>query len=308
MQENTRNYIELVDELRREYNFTVEKLCSGIITTRYYRRILCGEKNINHGLISKFCDKFEISDSDFYYHASVRDRTELKKIYSLYNMIYTHDYSNFSKSVNLINTKRFLSKQNEKFFRYCIQKAYYVHKKIVVNDILVNLYALFNYPEDLKREIFDFVDIVILLLIAEIQVKFKEDTALQKLIIILENRKAFIVNSESSHISATVYANTSLFLLRLKRYSDAINIATEGLDYSKKHNDVSSLAHLHYSRSYSNYQLGSRKESEIDALRCMSCSIAKNNKTEFDVFHKEFKALFNSNPFDLFKKHQEHLF
>ena len=308
MQKNIRNYIEMIDDLRREYNFTVENLCENIMSPRYYRRILSGERNISHKHIEKFCDRLEVSESDFYYQASVRDRTELKRIYTLYNMIYTRDYTNFMTEMKKIKPEKFTTIQNEKFFNYCLQRMYFVKDKVMKKDILINLYKLFDYPKSLDKKSFDFVDIHILMLIAEIQVKLNDETALNKLIDILNNRISILVSSESSHVMATVYANTALFLLRLKKYEESRNIATNGLEHSRKHNDVSSLAHLKYCKAYSNYKLGNKLEAEIDAIKCLSCSIAKSNKTEFDIFFNEFKKLFNMNPFDLFKKHDKDIF
>jgi len=48
MEENTRNYIELIDELRREYKIKVETFCNGICDSRFYRRMLSGERIITH--------------------------------------------------------------------------------------------------------------------------------------------------------------------------------------------------------------------------------------------------------------------
>jgi len=90
--------------------------------------MLSGERNITHQRIFQFCEKLKLSPSDFYYTASKRDRYELQKIYNLYQMIYTHDYSRFTEELSKINRKKLISKQNEKFLEYCISKSSVVHK------------------------------------------------------------------------------------------------------------------------------------------------------------------------------------
>lgn len=305
MEENTRNYIELIDELRREYKIKVEDFCDEICNPRTYRRMLSGERIITHERIFQFCEKLKLSPSDFYYTASKRDRFELQKILALYQMIYSHDYSVFTEMLSKINRKKLISKQNEKFLDYCIIKSKYVRKIDNDDSIMKSLYSLSGYPSCLEKKTFDFVDVNILMLITEIQIKYYEYAGLDKLIDILNNKQNIITRSDTSRMFPTIYSNACLFLCRLKRYKDTLDVSTNGIAYSIEFNNMSSLAHLHYLRSHSLLQLGFKKDSEIEAAKCIASAIAKGNTEEIKVFFKELEFDHKINPIDLLKRHQD---
>lgn len=307
MEEITRNYIELIDELRREYKLKVEDFCDGICNPRTYRRMLSGERAITHERIFQFCEKLKLSPSDFYYTSSNRDRFELQKILELYKMIFTHDYSQFFESISKINRKRLFSNQNEKFLDYCELKAKYVHHLSRDNEVLNSLYSIANYPDCLNKKTFDFVDLNILMLIAEIQIKYDEFSSLDKLIEILNNKLNIITRSDTSRMFPTIYSNVSLFLSRLNRHPEVIDISTKGIEYSIEFNLMSSLAHLHYLKSHSLLLIGNKMESEIEACKCISSAIAKNNKEEIRVFIKELEFDHGISPFDLLKRHSDEI-
>ena len=307
MEENTRNCIELIDELRREYKIKVENFCNGICDPRFYRRMLSGERNITHQRIFQFCEKLKLSPSDFYYTASKRDRYELQKIYNLYQMIYTHDYSRFTEELSKINRKKLISKQNEKFLEYCILKSSVVHKTESDEKIIRKLFELVDYPACLDKDTFDFVDINVLMLIAEIQIKYDEFQTLNKLIEILNNHKKIIARSDTNQMYPAIYTNASLFLCRINRFEDALTLSSSGIKFSKEYNNLSSMGRLYYVKSHSLLKLGRKREAEIEAARCIACAIAKDNPEELRVFFKEIELDHKINPIDLIKRHQESL-
>lgn len=305
MEENTRNYIELIDELRRQYKIKVEIFCSDICDARFYQRMLSGERNITHQRIFQFCEKLKISPSDFYYTASKRDRYELQRIYNLYQMIYTHDYSYFMQELSKINRKRLIFKQNERFLEYCITKSNFVHRTENDDKVVKKLLDLVDYPDCLKKDVFDFVDINILMLLAEIQIKYKNYQTLDKLIEILNNHHKIIARSDTNQMFPAIYSNTSLFLCRLNRFEDSLALSISGIKFSKEYNNLSSMSRLYYIKSHSLLKLGRKREAEIGAAKCIACAIAKGNLEEIRIFFKEIEFDHKTNPIDLIKRHQE---
>ncbi len=162
-----------------------------------------------------------------------------------------------------------------------------------------------NYPSGLEKETYDFVDINILMLIAEIQIKYEEYQSLNKLIEILNNRKSIIARSDSNLMFPTMFSNVALFLVRNKQYEEALGVAESGIKFSKEFNNMASLAHLHYVQSHSLLKLGRTREAEIEASKCIASAIAKDNIEEKKVFHREIEFDHNTSPIDLLKRHQE---
>ena len=267
--------------------------------------MLSGERVITHDRIFQFCEKLKISPSDFYYTATQRDRFELQKIYEMYRMMYTHDYSHVSETLSKVDKKKLISKQNVKFLEFCIVKAQHVHKAKSDQDVMEELKLIADYPKCLEKKTFDFIDINVLMMMAEIQIKFEEYETLNKLVEILHQRSSIITRTDTSQLFPTIFSNVSLFLCRLNRHQDAIDLASEGIKFSIDFNNLSSLAHLHYVKSHSLLQLGFRKDAEIEAARCIACAVAKENLTEMNVFFKELEFDHKINPLDLLKRHQD---
>jgi hypothetical protein len=184
-------------------------------------------------------------------------------------------------------------------------KANFVHKAENDEGTIKKLFALFDYPSGLEKETFDFVDINILMLIAEIQIKYQEYRSLNKLSEILKNQKGIISRSDSSQMFPVIFSNVALFLVRNKQYLEAIEVAESGIRFSKEFNNMGSLAHLHYIKSHSLLKLGRTLEYEIEASKCIAAAIVKDNTEEKRVFYREIEFDHKINPIDLLKRHQD---
>ena len=191
------NYAYHLDNLRREHGFTIERFCADIVNPRNYSRYLSGERTITTDKINLFCNRLKISQSDFYYSANERDRYELKKINHLYKMIEKHEYKQFLEVLESIKEERFINIQNERYLSYCVQKYYFDLGKISNEQIMSELCSISNYPNCLNKHAFDFVDLISLQLIAEIEIKTKKTSALNKLTSILEDHDLIYISSDT---------------------------------------------------------------------------------------------------------------
>ncbi|KFZ27344.1 MAG: hypothetical protein KQ78_00394 [Candidatus Izimaplasma bacterium HR2] len=301
------NYAYHLDNLRRKYKITVDDLCGDICDSRLYRRYLSGERTLTHLKIIEFCEKLGISPSDFYYSASEKDRYELRKIKELYKTIVSRDFTNFQKIHKSINKDMLISIQNERFLDFCILKAEYINKATNSKNTLDKASLVADYPNCIKKSAFDFVDLISLQLIAQIEVEFKKEIALNKLIQILNNKDMIYISSESSNILPSIYANVSLFLSRLNKYEDSNSVSDSGIKYSILHSDFGSLSHLRYVKALSLLKLGYVQEAEIEAIKCLSNAISKENPYELEMFHRELISDFKKDPLELIPKYKKQI-
>jgi hypothetical protein len=293
------NYAYHLDNLRREHGFTIEKFCAGIVNPRNYSRYLSGERTITTEKINAFCNKLKISQSDFYYSANERDRYELKKINKLYEMIEKREYKSFLNILDSIKKEHLVNIQNERYLSFCVQKYYFDLGKKSNEQILKELCLLSDYPNCLSKHAFDFVDLISLQLIAEIEIKTKKTTALDKLTSILEDHELIYISSESSKILPSIYSNVALFLSRLKEYKQARTISIEGIEYSLRFYDNSGLTHLYYVKFYSEKMLNYNKDYQLSAIKCLMSAVATDNQKTIKTFYNVLKKDLNSDPFEL---------
>lgn len=296
-----------LDNLRRSKKITVEKFCEGICSDRQYRRLLSGEQNISDQKISEFCNKLGISTIDFYYSANEKDKYEYSKIAKLYNHLLSRQYEDFKTKYKKIKIERLVNKQNKRFFTFTLLKYQYLTGNIKDSDCIDDLSKLCNYPECIKFKTFDFVDIISLQIIAEIEVKNDKKTALTHLSKILTSKDMVYISSESRHILPNIYGTVSILLSRLKLHDESLRTANSGINYSILHSDFSTLTHLYYSKAYTLLEMNQVKQAQISAAKCLSNAISRGIKSEYDIFYNLIEKNFNIEPLLLFQTYKDKL-
>lgn len=265
---------------------TIEEFCFNIVDVRTFHRYKTGERLLKHSKIKEFCDKLRISVNDFYYSASKQDIYEFKKINELYKLIQKRMFEEFYEKAQDMYMPSIVEEQNKRFFNYCYAKADYEMQNENESNIMMVLKKIANYPACLGQNVFDFVTLVSLQLIAEIEIKNDVDIALLKLIDILSNVEIMYTSSETNTILPCVYSNVAIFLLRRHRFDDCLKISKRGVEYSIEHFDMSGLAHLYYCKSISSLKLGLINDSEECAKLCLMTALVKNNSYELEMFKK----------------------
>jgi len=154
---------------------------------------------------------------------------------------------------------------------------------------------------------FDFVDLVSIQLISEIEIGFKKETALNLIIKILQISDIFCISSESRHIVPSLYGNVCISVSRLNRNDDALKLSEQGIKYSKKYSDYSTMTHLRYIRALSLLKLGYVQQGEIEAIRCICNAITKDDLYELEIFHRVLTKDFKVDPMSIIMKYKNEL-
>lgn len=285
-----------LDNIRIQKNIKIKCFCDGVCSDRHYRRLINGEQNVSEEKIIQFCNKLNISPSDFFYSFNEKNRYEYKKLQNLYQMLVNNDLDSFKIHSKKLQTYRFMNLQDERFFKY-LNLKYASLLKLEQRQYLINqLSSICDYPSCSKNDAFDFIDIISLLLISEIQVEHGNEDALNLLKRILFDPEIKYINSDSRHILPSVFGSTAIMLSRLNHYDDSLIMAKKGIKYSLKYSDNNSLSHLYYIQSISQLRLGKRKKAEISASRCLFNTLVRDNEEEYKVFFTALKKDFNCNP------------
>lgn len=143
------------------------------------------------------------------------------------------------------------------------------------------------------------MDILFLLMLAEIQVKTEKVQALDQLINILNNPDSLYLSPEKRDLIAPIYSNVSILLGRLNRLNELLKINSLGIEYCLKNSFSRSLTKLYQTRALALYKLERFSEAEEFIAKAISNTISIE---PFEATTKLFAQLvkeFNKNPFDV---------
>ena len=269
--------------------------------------MVSGDLTVTDDLLGQFCDSLGISLRDFYFSYQTEDRNDYLKVYELYTLIQEKKFDKLYMIVNAFDRQTILSKQYQRFFDYCKVKADYLNKKMGPFEVVDTLCDIIDYPDCLERTAFDFVDVLAMTLIAEVETNLNKEKAIHKLLEILKSSDILYVSYELKHILAPTYANVVLFLSRLRQFEYAADLALEGIETAQKFDDMTSVAMLRYIRSYSLLQLGFQPEAEMEAARCLMTLIAKNDVLELQKYYEIITKDFDQDPYDFISKYNEEI-
>lgn len=289
-----------LDDLRMNKNFTVEDLCDGICTDRQYRRYVSGYSVLPFTKLKHFCNKLNISISDFFYSLSEKDRMVYSSIADIYSKIISGDIKTAKYDYEHFKYKNTLEEQNERFFYYIGIRINYDYEQ--TNDI-TTLYLLkkhCNYQKTSKNNAFDFVDILYLHLISQIEIKSKTTNAMEVLEKILNSDEKIYISSENKHIFPPIYANLSIILGKLGKIMDSLKMSQNGIKFCIHHQIFKSLSSLYYTEMYSHHLLGNAEKSYSSAIKCISSCISSENHKDLVFYIDLIEKDLGVNPITLF--------
>ncbi|MGD9909551.1 MAG: XRE family transcriptional regulator [Candidatus Izemoplasmatales bacterium] len=294
-----------LDNIRIKKNITVEKLCEGICGDRQYRKYLSGENNISEKRLMEFVNRLGLSQRDFYFSLSEKDAYETRKLIDLYKQIEHHQFDNFIDNADKISKLTSLSLFNERLLTYCKTRYHRIHKEIYDQAAYDQYSKLCNYPECINNNAFDFIDIISILEISDIEEKIDRTGAMELLLRILDDKSVKYLTSDISYILPAIYTNLSITLGSKHQDDEAIKIANTGVRICLKNGLSQGLGKLYYVLSICYKRRGEFKKAKHYATLCFAEVISKNNAKNTEFFFNTLFEDFNFDPFDLFKEYKE---
>jgi hypothetical protein len=297
MENHKLRFIYHLDSIRIKKNYTITQLCDGICSDRQYRKYYTGDNNISDARIMEFCDQLGISARDFYYSLNEKDVSELDKIKKVYTAIGNRKYPEAEQLLKQLHHS-YMTVQNERFYKYCeLRLNYEMTNKQNKAFTLKELSKYMNYPACESYAVFDFVDILFLLLIAQIEIETGNTRSLNILIKILSNNQLLYLSAENRNILPPIYSTVAIMLGKLSMFTECIELADQGINYCTKYAYSISLTRLYYSKAIAYQMLNDLVNAEYYAALCLCNVIAINNKNEINYFYDMLKDDFKKDPF-----------
>ena len=223
-----------LDNIRIQKKITVLELCEGICGDRQYRKYLSGETNISEKRLMEFVNKLGIGSRDFYYSLYDKDRYDFEEIKTLYLKLEAKNYDGFDEKLKALSKLEGLNSYNQRFLIF-IQTEYSLGKKEISEaQAIIKFSEISEYPECINKNVFDFVDIISLHLIAQLEYKQGKTGSVDLLLRILRDRDIMYLSSDNESILPSIYSNVSIILGRLGRIDEWISLASEGVKFCLK--------------------------------------------------------------------------
>lgn len=293
-------YIYHIDELRRESKYRATDFCDGICSDRQYRRYLSGEQIVTQIKLHLFCEKLGLSPNDFYNSFNRKDREETVSITKIYWKILVGKYLVAEENLIKLRNHKFINIQSKRFYQFCIIRVNQLTNKISKMLAFDQYKELINFPKCLEKNTIDFVDVIAIHRIAQIEYELNDDKALKFLYRILFDRNMLYVSSNTSYVLPTIYNGVTKILVMKELYVEAEKIASIGINYCIEITDFHALCNLYYAKSVVLSKLGRINEALNEGKKCLATAIAKNSEREIELFIRLLKKDFKINPMDLF--------
>ena len=295
--------MEHLDTIRKKKNITIEKLCKDICNVRQYSKYKSGENSISEIRLVQLLESMNVSTRDFYFTLHEKDNEDFNRIKKIYSSITNENYIDAKEMLDAGINEPYLSIQNTRLFEYCRIRYLYDSKKNLPLYTVDLLKKQINIKNISKTKIFDYVDILFLLLLAKIEVTVNKTETLDILIKILKNPEMLYFSPEKRDLIAPMYSNVCVMLGKLGRYEEMLVINSLGIDFCKNYSFSRSLTKLYECRAITLNDLERFSETEEFIVKCYANSLANDTEDMAKKLYIKLVKKFNKSPVDLLMEH-----
>jgi len=302
MIEKDLSYIYHLDGIRIKKKIKISSLCEGICSDRQYRKYLTGTNNISDKRILEFCNKLKISAKDFYSTLHTKESTLNTELSDFYTNIADGEYLKAKKFIDAKN--KITSVQSKRLYNYCKVRFDYETGILPLEYTLNLLKKEINYQELENITAFDFIDILSLEYIANLEIKLDIDKSLNLITKILNSDTTIFLTTKNMYFLAPLYSNTAIMLGKIGRFNECIEICDRGIEFCLEREVSRSLTRLYYCKAIALKKIGQLEDAEYFGLLCLSNSISLQNKNETNTFYKILCKDFNEDFFNKIDIHK----
>jgi len=291
-----------LDDIRNHKKVTVEELCDGICNDRTYRRYVSGFSVLPFTKLKKFCNKLEISISDFFYSLSQKDRKVYSSLANIYDLLISKDFETSKKAFEKFKYRNQLDSQNLRFYNYIEIRLNYDSEFTSEQSTFQLLRTQCKYDTLNKKAAFDFVDILYLHLISQIEIKSKITCAMEMLENILISDESIYISSENKYILTPIYANIAIMFGNLGRIQESLHLSQLGIKFCKHYQISDSLSNLYYTEMLCHLHQGEQEKTFASAVKCLANCISSGEPDDLNIYINLIQGDLGINPFLLFNR------
>ena len=292
MEADAREFGLFIDGLRLDRNMSRDDLCEGIISLSQYKRYLRGDTSIPNNILVLIADRLKFSISEL--HLLYRHRTDIQhnSILEIYSLIRIQKYQEAYNIASKMKDEIIVSDYNKLFFDFCLINIQY-HLKLVSEIHVLGLYSrLIDYPECVKNDSFNWVELNTLLQIVLISAKMDNYEPSQMMFSLLTSPTFQFAASDNFNYMPTIYSNLSQILGIQEKYHQVIETTNSGINYCRKHETFSSLSMLYLMNSFAYFDLDLVEEAMVSAKKAFIQLFIEDKPDKFNRFKISFENKF----------------
>jgi tetratricopeptide (TPR) repeat protein len=285
-------YLLHLDQLRIESKTSIESFTENTCSPRQYSRYLNGSSTITQGKFTKLLQKLNISSNEFYISFHSTNDNEFKYVKEMYHQILNNNYFRVKEINKILGNTTFSTAEVKKFYQF--NSILYMYKTNQINELsaLDKFSKLIDYKTFDEKSFITFIDLLCLIEIASIEKKIKKEKALKYLHDLLTERNRIYLSSNTRYFLPPLFFRISKIYGIDGDIDKSIQIAAEGLKYSIKTNDMSSLEHLYYLLSLGYLKKGDFSTAQTYKKKCLYVCEVKNDKKSLNNFRSIFEKDF----------------
>lgn len=281
-----------IDMLREEYMISINDFCLDICDRRQYSRYLNGTQKISLTNITRFYEKLDMSQIEFYHSFYGSTNSEFQKVNILYNRLINNKLDEAKQIIFQLETHEFYGVQSRKFYEYCLIFYNDKIKKEYPMNTLQKFIDLVDYPSCMEKKHLNFLDIAALRQITILKFEINDLKPLNFLYEMLKADKHLFLTAETRYILPSLYGTVANYFGRLGDLEKCKEISSLGIDYCVRTETSFLLHNLYYYKSLALYQLGHKEDAYHLAKKSLSTLYITNkmeeHKTRQEIMAKDY--------------------
>lgn len=297
----SKEFALFIDGIRIERGLSRLDLTEDIISLSQYKRYLRGAASIPNDIVLELANKLRYNISDLYALYTRKHSREDNELREIYNLILSYNYDEAYKSLMDVKDELIVSSAYKSFYDYMVILTQ--HHLGRVSDVhVLSMYSeLIDYPNCMKNDSFDFVEIASLQQIVVISSKMENYEPADSFYEVLSSGNLNYIKSDQSGVLPSIYYTVARVFYKQEKYNETLRLINEGIDKAISEAVSNALPHLFLLGAIVMKHLGKLDESRVMMKKCFMQLIILDDDDKFNTFKNSYTSYFDEPIEELFK-------
>lgn len=301
MESFSREFALFIDGIRIERGLSRIDLIDEVVSLSQYKRYLRGVAPIPNNVVIELADRLKYNITDLYSLYTKKYSKEDSQLREVYSIIQKYDYERAYLFLQDINDELLVSSFYKLFYDYMV--IFTQHKLGRVSEIhVLSLYSdLIDYPNCMKNDSFNFVEISILNQIITISSGIGNYEAANLMFDKLTSNSFNYSSSNDATVLPALYYTLARVNFKQDNFERTNEVCELGIKTAIQYEILSGLPHLFFLNARALLRLNLENEAIISIKKCFLQLSITGNKNSFEAFLKGYNNDFDIPIEDLLK-------
>ncbi|MCF7926813.1 MAG: helix-turn-helix domain-containing protein [Candidatus Izimaplasma sp.] len=294
MQQNNKEFILFIENLRIERNLTREELCENILSTSQFKRYLRGSSVIPNDKLVFLAERLKFNISDLHNLFDKKYNEQYQELLQIYDLNSTSSFKTSYVKLHKLKDKTLISTYNEFLFDFLMINTQYNLNMMSDVQALEMLSELINFPDCKENSSFNFVELNGLLDIVTISSRRDDFKPANILYEILSSNSKTFASLEKKSILPIIHLILAGVLNKQDKPKKVLEISRNGIDICLKHDILNSLEYLYLYKGFAEGDLGETEKAKNSIKKAFMLLYVQDKHEVYRRFKKSYEKNFNS--------------